>query len=94
MSKYIDVEPLENALMAVQKRSDVISIKEVLNTLMNYPAADVVEVRHGKWEWHNEEACFYSCSNCGHNAYGNTGEILSGYYNYCPKCGSSNEVEE
>ena len=42
MSKYIDVEPFENALMAVQKRSDVISIAEVLNTLMKYPAADVV----------------------------------------------------
>ena len=44
MSKYIDVEPFENALMAVQKKSDVISIAEVLNTLMKYPAADVVEV--------------------------------------------------
>ena len=44
MSKYIDVEPFENALMAVQKRSDVISIAEVLNTLMKYPAAGVVEV--------------------------------------------------
>lgn len=44
MSKYIDVEPFENALMAVQKRSDVISIAEVLNTLMKYPVADVAEV--------------------------------------------------
>lgn len=44
MGKYIDLEPLINALKAIQKRSELISVDEVLGVLAKYPAADVVEV--------------------------------------------------
>lgn len=50
--------------------------------------------RRGRWEWNNEDEFFYSCSNCGHKAYGNTAEIVSGLYNYCPNCGAKMEVKE
>ena len=52
------------------------------------PAADVVEVRHGRWAWDGGVDMHYYCSLCHHNAYGNTGEILDGKYNYCPNCGA------
>ena len=64
------------------------AISDVADMLTHFPAADVVEVRHGKWEWNNKDEYFYSCSNCGHEAYGNTAEIASGFYNYCPRCGA------
>lgn len=44
MDKYINLEPLINALKAIQKRSEIISVDEVLDVLAKYPAADVAEV--------------------------------------------------
>lgn len=58
------------------------------NCLDAIPAADVVEVRHGRWMWDGGEDMHYYCSLCHHNAYGNTGEILDGAYKYCPSCGT------
>ena len=86
MSKYIDVEPFENALMAVQKRSDIISISEVVKTLMKYPIADVQEVKHGRWVNHGS---FEVCSVCGEEQYGHD----NGRY-YCPNCGSCMDLDE
>lgn len=55
--------------------------------LRDLPAADVVERKNGKWIWDDEG---YHCSECFYHAYGNTAEIYSGQYNYCPSCGSRN----
>lgn len=44
MGKYIDLEPLINALKTIRKRSEIISVDEVLDVLAKYPAADVAEV--------------------------------------------------
>lgn len=54
------------------------------------PAADVREVKMGKWIWDDEG---YHCSECFYHAYGEAGEILSGNWQYCPNCGASMEVE-
>lgn len=52
--------------------------KDILETL---PAADVVEVVHGRWEDHGEYFGFaYHCSACN-NAAGLK-------FNYCPNCGA------
>lgn len=56
--------------------------------ILRIPAADVVEVRHGRWTWDGGEDMHYYCSLCHHNAYGNTGEVLDGEYKYCPSCGA------
>ena len=50
------------------------------------PAADVVPVRHGRWIWDDEG---YHCSECFYHAYGETGEVLSGNWRYCPNCGAN-----
>lgn len=47
-----------------------------------------------KWIWHDEDECFFACSRCGYKAYGNTGEVIAGAWNYCPQCGAEMEAEE
>ena len=56
------------------------------------PAADVVEVRHGKWIKHNDRSCWY-CSECNtDNYYAYTWDCDTGGFkfqdNYCPNCGA------
>lgn len=100
--KYIDAEQLEKEgyelihIVAHHNDGEELCWTEVeyIKPTEYQHAADVVEVRHGRWEWNNEEELFYSCSNCGYKAYGNTLEIVSGVYNYCPNCGASMEDEE
>lgn len=50
------------------------SVKRVL---IQAPAADVAEVRHGTWIKHNS---YVECPFCGAMPYNNS--------NYCPKCGA------
>ena len=89
MAKYIDYDLFKKDL---EKRWDVnddsdFANKEVWHALEEAPAADVVERKNGKWIWDDEG---YHCSECFYHAYGNTAEIYSGQYNYCPLCGSRN----
>ncbi|MEE1011201.1 MAG: hypothetical protein U0L11_04090 [Acutalibacteraceae bacterium] len=56
----------------------------------NFPAADVQEIRHGKWI---EKPYLFStsnfCSLCGEN-YG----MPHGKFNYCPNCGAKMDGKE
>lgn len=58
--------------------------------IADMPAADVVEVAHGKWKeknYFNEHyGRSYECSNCG--------EETIGIPNYCPKCGAKMDKED
>ena len=45
------------------------------------PAADVVPVRHGRWNWIGFNI---ECSECGHMPYFECTEMP----NYCPNCGA------
>lgn len=47
--------------------------------------------KKGEWIWDDEG---YHCSECWHHTYGNTGEVLSGVYKFCPNCGAEMEGEE
>lgn len=59
--------------------------------------AIVEEEKHGKWEDvetdDNEWVC-HKCSECGHEAYNYTGEILMNEWNFCPWCGAKMERSE
>lgn len=55
------------------------------------PAADVDPMRHGRWIWDDEG---YHCSECFYHAYGETGEVLSGNWHYCPNCGAKMDGEQ
>ena len=108
MAKYIDAdlfrEKMVKFIAQEEKKSFqldeydigwITGLEYAKDELYNAPTADVQEVKHGRWEWNNEDEFFYSCSNCGHKAYGNTNEIVSGLYAYCPNCGAKmDEVGE
>lgn len=88
MSKYV------NAADAAEKIAEKhgIRIADLCDTFGDIPAADVVEVRHGRWErviptksaakWSTK----VSCSNCHSVGYMR--------YNYCPNCGALMDKEE
>lgn len=66
----------------------LLNAEQIIHVL---PAADVAPVRKGRWVWDDEG---YYCSECFYHAYGETGEVLSGHWHYCPNCGAKMEVEE
>lgn len=108
MSKYIDADKVidyanqevSSPFFSIEREGaeDVITYKNkwafVKQVMVGMPAADVQEVRHGRWERNNKDEFFYSCSNCGHKAYGNTAEIVAGGYDYCPQCGAKMDEGE
>ena len=51
------------------------------------PAADVVEVRHGRWKTVHDEVYYWmACSVCGEEIPKRFGTDY--YTNYCPNCGA------
>lgn len=89
----LDIEPYKSfptAEVVEKERYDRLleNATIISEALDEYQTADVVEVKHGKWEkmWHSyfkqELPC---CSVCGH--------FSAMRWKYCPECGSRNEVE-
>lgn len=72
MSRYIDRAELFNSLANAK------TVEEIFAAIQAAPAADVQEVRHGRWELYD------ICSVCGAQAEQQT--------NYCPNCGA--EMDE
>lgn len=71
-----DIHPLDYNGQGIVKR-----IKDI-------PAADVVEVRHGRWIWElaNNGWANHICSECGYAK--NTDIHVRLGYDYCPRCGA------
>lgn len=79
---------------ALQAQNKSMNLAECRKRLERIPAADVVPVRHGKWEW-NDDNGYYYCSLCKSIA---PKEDQDGNYydwvSYCPHCGADmREVE-
>lgn len=89
MSEYIKKEDVENMLAD----ADLIFDGEYLGycrddiLIENIPAADVAEVKHGKWI--KDEGGIVICSNCGE-------EHCWDEYRapYCDQCGAKMDLEE
>ena len=71
---------------------------ELYNVALNLPAADVAEVKHGKWigkQLDNFRKYEVTCSNCdwigieNYDSYDNPFE-----FNYCPSCGTKMNLED
>ena len=56
------------------------------NVVKNLPAADVSEVRHGKWD---RNPIAIVCSECG-KAFG----LVEMFAHYCPSCGAKMDLED
>lgn len=84
--KYIDADKLEKDGWSMQRIRQVSSTEMVYETKKptDFPAADVAEVRHGRWTiypvspWDGEDV---KCSVCGEKG-------CAPYWDYCPHCGS------
>ena len=95
MSKYIDADKFWNRLISVSE-SDWVGFDTIDEILSEMSAANVQEVKHGRWEniirnkYDDDEA---TCSLCGRT-------FMSGYsdpskWDYCPNCGTKmDEVSE
>ena len=74
----------------------------VPNVLRNIPAADVVEVVHGRWiESYNplgfDEVKCAECSSCGEDWIMGDDECIYDYivhWKYCPSCGAKMDGDE
>ena len=84
MSKYIDAELLKQYLKPSEWGTPDerwIPEHEIGAMLDYFPAADVAEVRHGRWiEASAEDPCYYRCAECGW--------LSDDEYHYCPNCGA------
>lgn len=75
--------------MFATKPPDYYSTAYILDSIDSIPAIDPETRARGKWVWDDD---VYHCSKCFFHAYGNTLEILSEEYYYCPSCGAKMEV--
>ena len=88
MAEYIEREALkaEFDCMSVYVENELyLRLLDVGKFFQSIPAADVVEVKHGKWVSHDFEVTF-SCSKCDFT----TDFHLS---KYCPNCGARMDGE-
>lgn len=84
MTRYIDAEALERAV----SRPSLFDINkdDVIALIVEQPAADVEEVRHGEWTKSSPYNRFMNCSSCGFGQNHTT-------FNYCPNCGAKMDGE-
>lgn len=84
MAEYIDKEALRDALY----EADAITMNGV-KILNQFPSADVVPVRHGRWETNSDRPDSLICSicTCGFDVWKHDP------HNYCPNCGAKMDGE-
>ncbi|MBQ1580396.1 MAG: hypothetical protein IIZ86_04625 [Firmicutes bacterium] len=90
MSKYIDRAALFNSLSGAK------TVEEIFAAIQAAPAADVQEIRRGRWvvlgeQIENQTFDECKCSECGCVEYFNK---CWKRFNYCPNCGAKMDEEE
>ena len=65
--------------------SDV--VEELIGFVRRFPAADVVEVRHGRWVSVQHKLARV-CSVCNRDEPYKFADVDADVYNYCPNCGA------
>ena len=89
MTVYIKRKDAIDAVLDVYYNTPDIDLsgERLEAAILNIPAADVVEVRHGRWlcvDTDTEQ--FFLCNRCKKKEYWES--------NYCPNCGAKMDVEE
>jgi len=82
MSKYISAEVVKVYMFEAYP---LLQREYLINAINGMPAADVAEVRHGRWE---NDGHTLACSNC------HTINLRGVAWNYCPNCGSRMDLDE
>ncbi|RGQ39567.1 hypothetical protein DWY99_08650 [[Clostridium] leptum] len=99
MAEYIEREELLYEFREIMPDIGVNELAdELYNVALDLPAADVKEVKHGKWigkQLDNFRKYEVTCSNCdwigieNYDSYDNPFE-----FNYCPSCGTKMDLED
>ena len=86
MAEYIERE----ALIAEYDRVHEGEAGKARKLMVEAPAADVVEVRHGEWAWGKQNGQYgIWCTNCGAGwVDSENAEWIAHEHDYCPKCGA------
>ena len=100
MAEYIEKQTLQAKLNrkkagpATKRYTDgwndaILMVKSMIHS---ETAADVAQVRHGRWVWHSEERG-YLCSECGSGCLLN---YESDWHksDWCPHCGAKMDLED
>ena len=93
MSKYV------NAADAAEKIAEKhgIPLGDLVDTFAEIPAADVVEVRHGRWTIAEDDYCglnIVKCSVCHEEwCFEEGDDVFDLNYHYCPNCGAKMDKE-
>ena len=68
--------------------------QEIIDGIESVPAADVAEVKHGKWIEY-PRAHYFKCSECKETVPYKKAVLISGKrkYKYCPHCGAKMGAE-
>lgn len=85
MKEYIEREAVKDEILSWAvciNHPELLSKEDTMHCVDSLPAADVAEVRHGRWI----ENTFCSC--CGGFDEDDKGNIIQSFYNYCPNCGA------
>lgn len=95
MKKYIEcAAAIEAAYQGLKRPSNTEEWKRICEQLQNVPAADVVEVRHGRWIGYPECLKYTNAYSDDHIVCSACEECFSildndcERFNFCPRCGA------
>lgn len=91
MKEYIEKADAINLLWLFADES----CASVVSDFEGLPAADVAEVRHGKWVEY-PRAHYFKCSECKYTVPYRKAIFVNGNreYDYCPSCGARMDKED
>ena len=104
MAEYIEREALMRRIKEIHcaecdsyhgVRCRACWVDDTLDYIDSEPAADVVPVRNGRWQY-NTDFYVWRCSECGENPHKGTGVVVSeeNLPAYCPHCGAKMDGSE
>ena len=89
MTRYIDT----SKVIIPKGFFEDLNVPKLLNWLNSQPTADVVEVRHGEWEYEYKDLDVARCSLCNFYCQDKINNI-SVCFHYCPNCGAKMDKGE
>ena len=85
MDEYINREAVYEDFEKCNSENPKWTPSRVKTLISRQKAADVGQVRHGRWEWDTED--IYRCSNCAEKSH--VKEVMGvPEWDYCPNCGA------
>ena len=90
MARYIDTDYLDELITQLNNEGRGITRNEykmIDSILFEFPTADVVERKKGKWIRRSDIPNAYTCSNCYQVIYAKNRKYLAEYHAFCGKCG-------